>query len=123
MKYQYIQDPGHGWVGVPEAELIELGITGDITFYSYMGSDRVVWLEEDCDLSTWLDAKLSLTKLPNGRLDDASRSRASKWFEENIESEYADRTPIHNMKAYNGGWKRRLSTTRSNATPELVPTR
>lgn len=106
VKYQMVNDPGHGWLRVPEAELIALGIAGEITFYSYMTRDRHVWLEEDCDLSTFLDAKLKLEKLPNGRLTDESSARASKWFEENVESVHINGdSPIRHLKPFIGGWK------------------
>lgn len=56
--YAYECDPGHGWVAVPLSELVALGIASKITPYSYI--DRaagVAWLEEDCDLSTFVYAR------------------------------------------------------------------
>lgn len=55
-KYRFIEDPGHGWLEVPIAELVELGIAGAITPYSYQSGD-MAYLEEDCDLSTFARAK------------------------------------------------------------------
>lgn len=53
-QYIYHQDPGHGWVAVPVAELVELGIRKQITSYSYVSSDaKTAYLEEDCDAATW----------------------------------------------------------------------
>jgi hypothetical protein len=49
------QDPGHGWLRVPRSLLIELGIRDKITSYSYM-KGNYVYLEEDQDLSTFIDA-------------------------------------------------------------------
>lgn len=48
-------DPGHGWAKVPLAMLRELGIASEITPYSYMKGDYA-YLEEDCDLSTFMRA-------------------------------------------------------------------
>jgi|SRR5665647_1474516 len=50
--YTYTQDPGHGWIAVPRAELRELGIADQITSYSYVKSG-VAYLEEDQDATTW----------------------------------------------------------------------
>ena len=33
--FDYIQDPGHGWVKVPIKLLVELGIYKEISSYSY----------------------------------------------------------------------------------------
>ncbi len=55
--YRYLQDPGHGWIEVPIAELTELGIADKITPYSYVGANgTMVYLEEDLDAYTWLNA-------------------------------------------------------------------
>ena len=56
MIYTFYEDPGHGWLEVPASELLELGIAGEITHYSYLKAD-MAYLEEDCDLSTFLHAK------------------------------------------------------------------
>jgi hypothetical protein len=52
----FITDPGHGWLQVPLAELDELGIRSEITPYSYKNG-RFAYLEEDCDLGVYLDAR------------------------------------------------------------------
>ena len=54
-KFKFYQDPGHGWVKVPKALLKELGIDEKISSYSYMRGD-FVYLEEDMDLGTFMDA-------------------------------------------------------------------
>lgn len=54
--YIYEQDPGHGWLHVRRAEITRLGIALEITPYSYQRGD-LVFLEEDCDLSTFMRAK------------------------------------------------------------------
>ena len=45
----YYQDPGHGWVKVKLSLLQKLGISEQISTYSYMRKDNA-YLEEDCDL-------------------------------------------------------------------------
>lgn len=53
--YDFYSDPGHGWLHVKLDELVELGIADKITSYSYKrGND--VYLEEDCDMATFMDA-------------------------------------------------------------------
>ena len=53
--YTYYQDPGHGWVKVMKSELADLGITHEISRYSY---ERGEWayLEEDSDASKFITA-------------------------------------------------------------------
>ena len=51
----YIQDSGHGWLEVPYAELVELGIQNDISSCSYIEGSNV-YLEEDCDMWVYLNA-------------------------------------------------------------------
>lgn len=56
---QFFADPGHGWARVSRAELIRLGILDRISFYSYQRGDHV-YLEEDMDLGTYLQALKAL---------------------------------------------------------------
>ncbi len=49
-KYQYISDPGHGWLKVPMEEVKDLKISS----CSYMHAGYS-YLEEDCDAQTFLD--------------------------------------------------------------------
>ena len=53
--FTFYSDPGHGWLAVPRALLHDLGIADEITPYSYQRLDTV-FLEEDCDLSTFTRA-------------------------------------------------------------------
>ena len=53
--FTFYSDPGHGWLAVPRALLHDLGIADEITPYSYQRLDHV-YLEEDCDLSTFTRA-------------------------------------------------------------------
>jgi len=54
--YIFEQDPGHGWLHVRRSEIERLGIARVITPYSYQRCE-LVFLEEDCDLSTFMRAK------------------------------------------------------------------
>ena len=51
-------DPGHGWLEVPRNLLIESGIIGKVSRYSYQDTHAPhhVYLEEDCDASLFVDA-------------------------------------------------------------------
>ena len=53
--YDYIQDPAHGWIVVPLAEITQIGIKG-ISSYSYR-KHGLAYLEEDCDAGLFLRAK------------------------------------------------------------------
>lgn len=55
-KYVVFEDPGHAWMKVTMKELKRLGIVDKITSYSYRKGDYA-FLEEDVDLSTFVDAK------------------------------------------------------------------
>ncbi len=54
--YRFIEDPGHGWLEVPSAELKALGIEHLISGCSYQ-RNGLTYLEEDCDLSVFATAK------------------------------------------------------------------
>jgi hypothetical protein len=74
--FTYYTDPGHGWVEVPRSLLHELGIADKITGYSYQRGEDV-FLEEDCDLSTFARA---MTKA--GRsfdLTQVNEPRGESW--------------------------------------------
>lgn len=52
-------DPSHGWAKVSLSELFNLEIHDKISTYSYIRSNAkyaYAYLEEDCDLSTYLKA-------------------------------------------------------------------
>lgn len=53
--FDFISDPGHGWVKVPVSLLQGLGISREITRYSYMRG-AYAYLEEDCDATTFHQA-------------------------------------------------------------------
>lgn len=79
--YSMFNDPGHGWLAVSFAELQALGIAEKITHYSYRRAD-IVYLEEDCDLTTFIRAKAAR----------GERVIYSETFQQN--------TPIRNYSAY-----------------------
>jgi hypothetical protein len=57
MNYFFHSDGGHGWLAVPRSEINRLGIAEKVSAYSYarMG---MVYLEEDCDMGLFMEAKL-----------------------------------------------------------------
>jgi hypothetical protein len=56
--YELYSDAGHGWLRVEVAELYRLGIEYKITPFSYIFGETA-YLEEDCDLATFMNAKQS----------------------------------------------------------------
>lgn len=59
MPYTFFEDPAHGWLRVPLAELHELGIADKISRYSYIGNE-FAFLEEDCDAGLFMEASEKL---------------------------------------------------------------
>lgn len=54
--YDFYEDPSHGWIKVHISELIRLGIEDKISGCSYFRNEYA-YLEEDCDLSIFFNAK------------------------------------------------------------------
>lgn len=54
--YDFYEDSGHGWLKVDLREIERLGLTTKITYFSYE-RNGYVFLEEDLDMSTFIDAK------------------------------------------------------------------
>jgi hypothetical protein len=54
-RFDFYSDSGHGWLKVPKKELRKLHVEDRITSYSYMRGEYA-YLEEDCDLGTFLQA-------------------------------------------------------------------
>ena len=52
-KYDFISDPGHGWLKVPRSEVNSLGIGPKVSSCSYEQGDYV-YLEEDCDAGRYI---------------------------------------------------------------------
>ena len=84
-KYDFYNDPGHGWLKVKRQELVELGIETQISGYSYQKGDAV-YLEEDSDAPKFMRAweakhKILLTPRVNFiYVDRRSRIRTYQPF-------------------------------------------
>jgi|AntRauTorcE11897_2_1112592.scaffolds.fasta_scaffold32555_2 hypothetical protein len=52
---KFHSDPGQGWLAVKEADLDKLGISDNITEFSFKNG-KTVYLEEDCDAGTFINA-------------------------------------------------------------------
>jgi len=55
LNLNFYSDPSHGWLEVKRSDLIKLGIEDEISGYSYQKGANV-YLEEDCDMSRFVDA-------------------------------------------------------------------
>lgn len=99
-KYIYEQDPGHGWLGVPRAELMELGIENLISTYSYFDPhNTLVWLEEDCDMGIFLLAKVcGTTEAPAN--DGPVRDKVHGWMRDNVQEKYVTTTRIRSLPSF-----------------------
>lgn len=104
-RYIYEQDPGHGWIGVPAAELVQLGIAGEVSSCSYYDRSRkIVWLEEDCDMSLFFTAKLAkqLSYIP--RLDKSEAEHrhevVTAFYRDHITERHVERTRIRQMPSF-----------------------
>jgi hypothetical protein len=93
----FIEDPGHGWLRVPLADVAALGIAEEITPYSFIDSDYA-YLEEDCDYGTFMNACQSQNvPIPDMKTEYVSyfdRSQASFTlgrFQERVASAAADK--------------------------------
>ena len=81
-------DPSHGWLEVPREDIDALGIADQISAYSYaMAATHkragMVYLEEDCDASLFLDA-----------------AKAAGWTIQIVEKYTAEDSPICNYPAF-----------------------
>lgn len=65
-KFNFYEDPGHGWLEVPVSLCREFGLK--VTGYSYAKGDNL-YLEEDCDMSAFVDAFESKTGLSWRNMD------------------------------------------------------
>lgn len=94
--YTFFEDSGHGWLRVPKAELRALGIADMISSCSYQSmGGAMAYLEEDCDLSTFMRAK-------HGPVLDPVA--VPKWWQNNVTTEYHDgNSSIRLMQSYQGG--------------------
>lgn len=79
---KFYSDAGHGWAAVKRKTLAELNILDKITSYSYQRG-QTVYLEEDCDLSTFINAM---------------RSKGVEVIFSN--GKYAERSPIRSYDSF-----------------------
>jgi hypothetical protein len=80
--FRAFSDPGHGWLRVPYSELERLDIADKITRYSYQKGDNV-FLEEDRDLTTFLEARKARNepvKIQTVSIDRSSRIRSYESY-------------------------------------------
>lgn len=77
--FDYFIDPGHGWVKVSKRLLLELGIAGRITSYSYELGDYA-YLEEDCDMGTFYTALRARRIEPKLRHRHAERNSRIRGY-------------------------------------------
>jgi len=85
--FKFYSDAGHGWLAVKRAYLEELGILSQISSYSYQRG-ATVYLEEDCDMSTFFHAYKSKFGVRPQTTDVVS----------NI---WTDRSPIRSYDSFN----------------------
>jgi hypothetical protein len=67
---KFYADHGHGWLEVPRTQLEDMDIEEKISSFSYQNGD-FVYLEEDCDLTIYL----------NARFPKAERDFIRQWFD------------------------------------------
>lgn len=82
LRFTFYSDPGHGWLAVPSWVLRLSGVADKITRYSYIKGDTV-YLEEDCDHSTFMRALTSREIYPfivYKNTNNRSRIRSYKPF-------------------------------------------
>ena len=80
--FKKFNDPGHGWLKVPRALLEKLGIANKISRFSFERGDHV-YLEEDGDMSTFLDAMDDEgydVNIRSSHTNNPSRIRGYNWY-------------------------------------------
>lgn len=87
--YEFISDAGHGWMKVPAKELKQLGIVSEITYYSYLSTNRkFVYLEEDYDAGIFIKAKRAIGQEVKFRERNVNYARLRNFY--HYKPEYAD---------------------------------
>ena len=75
IELEFFSDPGHGWLQAPIELLDRVGVTGQISRYSYIhASQGMAYLEEDCDLPRLLEAckkRGTMVKIRESRTNQA----------------------------------------------------
>lgn len=81
--FKMYSDPGHGWLAVPVAYLIDAGVVlCSISTYSY-ARGKTIYLEEDCDA---------------GKFISAWRAKYGSFFYENKFTD--NRSPIRSYESF-----------------------
>ena len=94
-QYTFFEDAGHGWLSVKKTELKQLNIADKITSFSYMNGNSA-YLEEDCDLTTFLNARFSIDLY-----DKTVREHLIKsFFEHNVKTSYNHNSPVRRFYHY-----------------------
>jgi len=98
MEYTIFDDGAHAWIEVDKEELRQLGIDKKISGYSYERGDKA-YLEEDCDLAIFVNAKVKSIMGTSG----AILANQRMWLEENSITSWEDRhKEIRNYRHYKG---------------------
>ncbi len=85
MKYNFYEDPGHGWLKVHKKELT--GIEDKISAWSYMRGEYV-YLEEDCDATLFIDMKnIDTSNFVHHHTDLSSKIRGYSSYKNYTEKE------------------------------------
>lgn len=88
--YNFISDPGHGWLEVPVEEVKALAL--DITPYSYVDNRKgLAYLEEDLDAGVFVNAAAERDGLT-----------VSEWCRERVNSRVVEWTHIRNLPRWEG---------------------
>ena len=80
--FKKFEDPSHGWLKVPRALLEKLGIANKISRFSFERGDHV-YLEEDGDMSTFLDTMDDEgydVNIRYSHTNNPSRVRGYNWY-------------------------------------------
>jgi hypothetical protein len=78
--YDFFSDPCHGWIKVTRKQLFDLHIAYKITRCSYQRNDHV-YLEEDCDATTFSNAMENLGFLLRFRSHIADKQSKIRNYE------------------------------------------
>jgi hypothetical protein len=76
--FDFISDPGHGWLKVNTRDLFALGLTpADFSSCSYR-RDNDLYLEEDCDASLFIQTYIQKTNNKPKFRERVSREKQSR---------------------------------------------
>ena len=127
MKYQFYEDPGHGWLKVKIADLEKLGIADKISGYSYMRNDYA-YLEEDCDVTLFMDAleakenrKIAFDEIATTHLaDKTSKIRSYDGYRHLTEEEKKMAEIIKNKMLTKENWSEKALSKIKNASLDTL---